>query len=280
MNTQTQTSYFVLSFISFLFITWFYFRFKASSKDTLTDLAAYNKQTTQFTIIYYVILIVTQICIGFSVVASNGCDITQNNLVMTIILYTLIPWVFIFGILVLIIMLNSDYKSAFSNVYGYFWVNSSATKILTNLLKNSKDIAVVTAQAANTNITSMDIQNTTDALLKICGNPFVLINEMTPSNFINYMNMLKPLIDAEKISSSVTGGPIQVDANDKKTITDYGKFFTDTTSPFFKSNNNIFYQLYDVVSTRDSIGLFSWYIYTAILTISIANYNIASIPCE
>ena len=196
---------------------------------------------------------------------------------MIIILYTLIPWVLIFGILVLIIMLNSDYKSAFSNVYGYFWVNSTATKILTNLLKNSKDIAVVTAQAANTNITSMDIQNTTDALLKICGNPFVLINEMTPSNFINYMNMLKPLIDAEKISASTAGTSMQIDG---KTITDYNNFFIDPSSPFFKSTNNIFYQLYDVVSTRDSIGLFAWYIYTAILTISIANYNIASIPCE
>jgi len=38
-------------------------------------------------------------------------------------------------------------------------------------------------------------------------------------------------------------------------------------------------QLLDVVSTRDNIGEALWYIYTAVLLISITQYNIASRTC-
>jgi hypothetical protein len=38
-------------------------------------------------------------------------------------------------------------------------------------------------------------------------------------------------------------------------------------------------ELLDVVVTRDNIGEAFWYIYTAILLISIIQYNIASRPC-
>ena len=246
MNTQTQTSYFVSAFLSFLFITWLFFRFKPEF--SITDSNAYINQNYKITGIYYFILLVAQICVGFSVVAANGCDITKNNIIMTIFMFTLIPWVLIYGVLVLIIMINPDYKSAFSNVFGYMWVSSDATKHLTELF-------IAKPVLNQSGVTStQDIQNTADAIFKICGNPFVLINEITPTNFVDYMDKLKPLF---KPNYSF----------------DPAAFNTYTSG-------NVFRDLYDVVSTKDSIGLFSWYIYTAILVISIANYNIASIPCE
>ena len=250
MNTQTQTSYFVSAFLSFLFITWIFFRFKPDIKESITsaDSTVYTNQNYQVTGLYYFILLISQICVGFSVVTANGCDITQNNVIMTIAMYTLIPWVLIYGVLILIILINSNYKSAFSNVFGYMWVSASATEVLTKLFIPK----VVTSQTGVNN--TANIQNTADAIFKICGNPFVLINEITPDNFIDYMDKLQPLFKTGNV----------FDKNDFKN---------------YKSGN-VFYDLFEVVSTRDSIGLFAWYIYTAILVISIANYNIASIPCE
>jgi len=251
MNTQTQTSYFVSAFLSFLFITWLFFRFKPDFKETLTggDATAYINQNYQITGIYYFILLISQVCVGFSVVAANGCDITKNNMIMTIFMYTLIPWVLIFGVLIVIILINPNYKSAFSNVFGYMWISSTATTVLTDLL-----IPKVVTDQTGVNKSIDNIQTTADAIFKICGNPFVLINEITPTNFVDYMNKLQPLFKPEN----------------KFDIANFKDYKPD----------NIFYKLYDVVSTRDSIGLFAWYIYTAILVISIANYNIASIPCE
>jgi hypothetical protein len=92
------------------------------------------------------------------------------------------------------------------------------------------------------------LQDAADAIIKLCGNMSILINQIVPSNFLQYMEMLKPLMKPKYNSDPV-------------------------------SLKNKEQELLDVVVTRDNIGEAFWYIYTAILLISIIQYNIASRPC-
>jgi len=82
----------------------------------------------------------------------------------------------------------------------------------------------------------------------LCGNMSILINQIVPSNFLQYMEMLKPLM-----------------------------------KPQYQNNSELLKEaetkLLEVVITRDNIGEAFWYVYAAILIISIVQYNIVSRPC-
>ena len=47
---------------------------------------------------------------------------------------TLWPWTLIFGVLVIILSIYPGFKSAFSDVIGYFWISKSANEIMSQLL--------------------------------------------------------------------------------------------------------------------------------------------------
>ena len=80
------------------------------------------------------------------------------------------------------------------------------------------------------------------------GNMSILINQITPVNFSQYMEILKPLMK-EKYQND----PVLLQTTEQK--------------------------LLDVVVIRNDIGEFMWYLYTGILLICIIQYNIASKPC-
>lgn len=81
-------------------------------------------------------------------------------------------------------------------------------------------------------------------LSKIYGDKAILINKMTPSNFTSFIAMLTPLFRKDKDNGTYI--------NSLKTLVDY----------------------------KENVGEFCWYLYTAILVISIVEYNIASMKCK
>ena len=178
---------------------------------------------------------------------------------------TAFPWLFIFGLLIIIVLLKPNVKSVFSNVYGYMWVSSSVNSHLVAILKNEKEVKEL--KQAISGQPSV-LQNTADAILKICGNTGILINQITPDNFIAYMKMLQPLMKDEygDIVAKLTN-----DSNDNN-FKIGGISFIDPA--------NIFNQLYNDVETRDNIGEFSWYIYSGLFIMAIVSYNLAMISCK
>ena len=66
------------------------------------------------------------------------------------------------------------------------------------------------------------MQNTADAILKICGNTGILINQITPDNFIEYMKMLQPLMKDEygKVVANLTNDPNNDDNFKKSKLSD------------------------------------------------------------
>ena len=83
-----------------------------------------------------------------------------------------------------------------------------------------------------------------EAIIKICGNKSILINQMNTDNFLQIWETLKPLM--------MSGSYDNIDIKQK---------------------------LLDLVILKDNIGEAFWYVYTSILISSIVYYNLATRGC-
>jgi hypothetical protein len=245
---------------------------------------------------------IVQFVVNTSIITSNcGGNISDNIGFAGFI--TFIPWTLIFGVILLVLIIYPGFKSAFSDVIGYFYVSSSANKIITELLVNKdlenslgsntgagvpQDTNVVANTDTNANtgtglqeaktdvvntnvmddslstpelpsdyksmfggqsVNKKELENAADAIVKICGNTSILINQMVPENFDDYWKILNPL---------------------KKPI------YQDDSNPKTQSIKN---ELFELVSIRDNIGEAMWYIYTGLLLVSITQMKIATRGC-
>ena len=269
--SMTNKSYFMWAFVPFLIITIIYFKWQYAGKMSYQPIILDPNEKTNYTfynylrtLFYFFIVFIVQICIGWSVVSASGCNIVKDKgrVIAEVFKSTAFPWLFIFGFSLIIVLLKPNIKSVFSNVYGYSWVSARSNSLLTELLKNEAEVKALrpmTATDTDPNI----IQNSADAILKICGNTGILINQITPDNFVEYMKMLQPLM--------------------KETTPNYNEAVSDNftyNEINFDNPNNIFNKLFTEVETRDNIGEMSWYIYTGLFVIAIVSYNIAMIPCK
>jgi hypothetical protein len=206
--------------------------------------AAYSSSNNTALIIYFLFVVLSQMGVNASVMVTKcGGSLMQN--IGSAFLMTLIPWIFIFGGVMVCLMMFPGFKSAFSNVIGYFAVSNSANNILSELLINTdlnQTISAADADPAKKN----SLKSAAEAIIKLCGNMSILINQIVPSNFVEYWSMLVPLMKEQ----------YQAGAPEMKQ------------------------QLLDAVVVRDNIGEALWYIYTAVLLISITQYNIMSRPCN
>jgi hypothetical protein len=207
--------------------------------------AAYNSSSNTSLFIYFLFIVLSQIGINASVMVNKcGGSIMQN--MGSAFLMTLIPWFFIFGGVVVCLMIFPGFKSAFSNVIGYFAVSNTANNVLSELLVNTDLNQTINAITDAAPDKKASLKSAAEAIIKMSGNMSIMINQIVPSNFMDYWSMLLPLMKEQ----------YQTGASDMKQ------------------------QLLDVVVARDNIGEALWYVYTAILLISITQYNIMSKPCQ
>ena len=152
---------------------------------------------------------------------------------------TFIPWLLIFGILLGVLIVFPGFKSAFSDVIGYYVVSGSANDIFASLLIGT-DINEMIDKSSDMN-QKKELTGAAEAIMKICGNKSILINQMNPENFIQIWNLLKPLM-----------------------------------TPGMFENLEIKKNLLDLVVLKDNIGEALWYIYTMVAYIW---YFIGCINC-
>ena len=238
-----------LNIIVFLLTTMLYYLVikKTITFDILTDPEKYQKyMSSTYTSlgIYVLLIIVTQYIVNVSMITSTcGGSVTENLGAATLL--TFLPWSLIFGILIVVLTIYPGFKTAFSDVVGYFYVSSSANKVLTELLID-KDIQDQMNKDANSSPEQKQaMQEVADTIIKICGNTSILINQIVPSNFIDYWSILKPLMKE--------------------------KYQTDNPLTSEKQQ-----ELFDLVVTRDNVGEAMWFIYTGLLVVSIVQLKIAT----
>jgi hypothetical protein len=266
-NTQTDGTY--LSLFMFLIITILYF-IKLKPGLTLKEFeqpppgvdekgkpfpSPMEKfQSNKFwqLITYILLIIVSQYSVNTYVLTKNCTNSLARNMIAALFL-TIIPWLLIFGAVVAVLVIFPGFKSAFSNVIGYFVVANKANIILTTLLKNTNIEEKINSEERSED-QKQELEGAAEAILKLCGNTGILINQISPDNFIQYWELLKPLIKnefKEPGSGEINGEGIKLKGD-----------------------------LLSIVSLRDNVGEALWYTYTAVLLISIVQMNITLKGCQ
>lgn len=241
-----------LNIVTFLLTTLFYylaikpsFTYEMSSDPQKHK--AYISNSYMYLAIYFLLVVVIQFMVNASIISTTcGGSVTENMGAAGV--FTFLPWTLIFGVLIVILTVYPGFKSAFSDVVGYFWVSSSANKIITELLINPDIQKKMDGDTAATPEQKEAMQGAADAIIKICGNTAILINQIVPSNFDSYWNILKPLM--------------------KETY--------QTENEETKKMKN---DLFELVVTRDNVGESMWYMYTGLLLTSIVQLKITTRGC-
>jgi len=217
------------------------------SAESSDEMSKYSSANNTSLIIYMILVLISQLVINISYIINTcGGDISTN--IGAGFLITLIPWVFIFGLLVSMLIIFPGFKSAFSNVIGYFFVSGSANDVLTQLLINP-DIENSMKQENLSDLDRKKYQSVADAIIKICGNTSIIINQIVPENFLESLATLSPLMKPEYQQDN----PDSIQLKQK---------------------------LLNTVLIRDNIGEALWYVNTAILVTSVVQYNIAMRGCN
>jgi hypothetical protein len=265
-----------LNIFTFLLTTLFYYMILKPPLDykTVSDGELYKNYISSNYVslaVYLLLVMMVQFIVNASIIAKScGGSISENMGAAGI--FTFIPWTLIFGVTIIILAIYPGFKSAFSDVIGYYWISNKANDLLVELLvqQNVEDsLAKGTTPAASSPASSASkdtlvgdnnpsqkggndkqaIREVADLILKLCGNTSILINQMTPRNFEPYWSLLTPL---------------------KKP-----KYQNDNAA----ETQTLKKQLFDLTVTRDSIGETLWYVYTGLLLTSIVQLKITTRGC-
>jgi hypothetical protein len=83
--------------------------------------------------IFLLIILCTQLTLNV-IYLIDKCQGSAGKNAGAAILYTLIPWFLIFGVMMALIAAYPGFKSVFSDVIGYFVISGKASEILTQVL--------------------------------------------------------------------------------------------------------------------------------------------------
>jgi len=124
------------SIVFFLILTLAFSIFKYYTKSP--------KSIQLWTIIYFLILIVVQFFINVGL-TKEICGFEQYGLALK---QTIIPWVFVFGLINILLMAFPNWLNPFSNTIGYFFaVLTGVNSLLKSILKDRKTLDLGPKQA-------------------------------------------------------------------------------------------------------------------------------------
>jgi hypothetical protein len=242
-----------INIVTFLLTTLFYYltlKPKQTYENT-TDYgqyAEYVKNNYIYVAVYLLLVMLVQFGINIAVIAEKcGGNLSEN--VGSAGVITFIPYLLIFGSVIVILTVYPGFKSAFSDVVGYYWVAGEANKLLTELLVDPDIQKKVNSDATMSEEEKNKMMTTADTIIKICGNSSLLINQIVPSNFNGFWNILTPL---------------------KKS-----QYANDSSQETIDLRNKLF----EVAVTRENVGEAMWYMYTGLLLTSLVQLRITSRGC-
>lgn len=243
----------------FIIITIAYFTVPSIGKPELTlDILTNNGDENQSTfykknllrLVFYLLAVMfSQFFLNVAYLA-NKCGSSIDKNMGAAAVYTFIPWLLIFGIMLAILIIFPGFKSAFSDVLGYYAISGSANDLFSEILINT-DINDAIANQNGEEQKKLSVA--AEAIMKICGNTGILINQINPSNLLDIWKKLAPLMKTEFRLNDNYDGP-------------------DAAIIKLK-------ELLKLVILKENVGEAFWYIYTAILISSIVYYNLATRGC-
>jgi hypothetical protein len=241
-----------LNIVTFLLTTLFYYlTIKPSYTYEIsidpTKQKKYKSNSYMYLVIYLLLVMIIQFMVNSSIISSTcGGSITEN--IATAGVLTFLPWTLIFGVIIVILTIYPGFKSAFSDIIGYFWVSISANKVITELLVDPKNQQKMYEDTTSTPEQKEAMMTAANIIIKICGNNSLLINQIVPSNFQSYWNILTPLLKP--------------------------KYQTENPD-----TEKIRKELFEIVVKRDNIGEAVWYIYIGLLLTLLVQLKITARGC-
>ena len=231
-----------LSLVLFIVFTLIYFIYRYF---------AYNSEHLKLVAgIYILSVIASQFTINISATKKMCGETNYGNA----FLYTLIPWIIIFGMLNVVLFMFPGWKSPFANTFGYLLAKASGVKslLLDNILKEKfKDVKLPVAKTTHTRDKpsmfggapgATSNESIANSLEHIYGDPSALINEVTPETFDTFWTRMKPL--------------------------------------FRKGADNYKDQFKKLVNLKDLVSEFVWYLLTGVLVCSMSYNSILNQGCN
>ena len=228
------------SIITFMYAAFRYINTKVAQLDTDKSIKP-NDAGIIWTIIYVLVLIIGNYFINLNIASALCGSVQWTNTMFN----TIIPWVFVFASIIVLLMLLPSWLSPFSNTIGYFIAKVMGLTELFNLLL--KPQAVINGESQIRTPATPGNEIVSENLQKIYSDRSLLINEITQTNFNNFWNNLQ------------NGGLLRSDETSKKN----------------QDANKI--ALFNFIVLKDCIAEFIWYLLTGLLVTSISyNYIINS----
>ena len=251
---EKSADYTGINILVFVIITVLYYAFLKpkftldllKDPDSLADAARNQKYMSG---IYFLLVILFQFIMNANAMV-NRCGGSVGSNMATAAWMTAWPWIFIFGVMMIMVVTFPGMKTAFSDVIGYFAISYSANTLLAELLKDSEVDASLSAADVDDK-TKQAYQSAAQAIIKLMGNVSVLVNQVVPSNFMKFWQTLTPLM--------------------KPKYSDY----PDSGETIAKKEAFL-----NLVTFRDNVGEACWYLYTGIFLIMVINNNIVTHKCD
>ena len=125
-----------INLIVFILTTILYFY---SLKPAITYETVEEPPSQKGLAIYALIVILTQFGLNVSAIIEKcGGSASQNIGIAA--LFTFLPWTLLFGIVIAVLIMYPGFKSAFSDVVGYFYISSTAHNLFSEMLAIKGDI--------------------------------------------------------------------------------------------------------------------------------------------
>lgn len=173
----------------FFVITTIYFAIKYMTLDVSSTAPETGSTSGIYMGIYVILLVLGEFFINLNL-TDTMCGTKQWG---TAMLVTLIPWVFIFGVLNLLLNVFPGWLGPFSNTFGYGIARIAGIGSIFNDIFKETITGEDSENAAN--------KGMAEALQHIYSDKSLLLNEITLDNFDNFWTNMKDLIKPAVISS-------------------------------------------------------------------------------
>lgn len=188
-------------------------------------------------IIYFILVLVSQFGLNIYL-AKQMCNSPSN--VGTAALATFMPWIFIFGVLNLLLNVFPGWLSAFSNTIGYAVANVAGVA------------SFFTDQLLNVNVGNTSSKDAFKVIQNVTNDPSTIINTINDENVENFWNKS---IKVQFFKSFQEVKPDGVDPPPE------------------------FTQLKNFIRLKNIVSYFIWYLLTGILITSLSYNYMLSVPC-
>tara|TARA_B100000795_G_scaffold101561_1_gene74753 strand:- start:5578 stop:6417 length:840 start_codon:yes stop_codon:yes gene_type:complete len=194
---------------------------------------------------YLLLILIIQFCVNIGL-ASGFCKGGSQN-IFSVFMYTILPNFLILGSVIALISALPGWLSPFSNTFGFLLVSCMGlSKNFNNMLRSDK--------------------GSSELLTRICSDESLIINEMTPDNYTDFMETLssgkEPIIIKKPTVKSRSG---QSKAKEMLAVENYNKMYQ---------------KIYSLVVLKNIIAEWIWYVLAGCLALTISIKSISNIECE